>query len=93
MRDHLNAIMAAFCLADWSVGKLPLDVAHWMTRKASDEELGAFIAAAYNGGENRAVDAYMKDRKNWDKAGHGLAGQTVIYVREFRAVFRHLFSK
>lgn len=93
MRDHLNAIMAAFCLADWSVGKLPLDVARWMLRRANEELLGAFIAAAYNGGENRAAHAYMKDRKNWDKTGNGLAGQTVTYVREFRAVYRYLFSK
>jgi len=93
MRDHLNAIMAAYCLADWSVGKFPLDLAHRMTWKVPEETLGAFIAAAYNGGENRAVAAYIADPKNWEKPDHGLAGQTVIYVREFHAVYRYLFPK
>jgi hypothetical protein len=92
MRDHRNAVMAQYCLADWSIGKLPDEARRLLTDGSHEEDLGAYVAAAYNGGEERAAKAYATDPANWEKEGYGLAAQTVTYVREFRAVYRHLFA-
>ncbi len=90
MRDHCNAAMAQYCLADWSIKQLS-DQAYARLAK-NEEDLGAYIAAAYNGGEKRAAKAYADDVDHWEESGHGLAGGTVIYVREFRAVYRYLWG-
>lgn len=92
MADHLNAALAMFCLADWSLTALP-DFASLITLgPEGEEELGAFIAAAYNGGEKRAAAAYGGDRENWERAEGGLAKETVTYVKTFRAVYQTLFG-
>ncbi len=90
MRDHCNAAMAQFCLADWSIGKL--SSASYERLMKNEEDLGAFIAAAYNGGETRAAKAYEADPAHWEEAGNGLAAGAVVYVREFRAVYRYLWK-
>ncbi|HTM68983.1 MAG TPA: hypothetical protein VL426_06840 [Candidatus Binatia bacterium] len=90
MTDHVAAVTAQFCLADWSLSRLPEAERNRLLRPENDEDLGAFLAAAYNGGEDRAANAYLADRAHWEDSGRGLAGQTVGYVAEFRATFRAL---
>ena len=88
MRDHENAVMAQYCLADWSLAAL--SPAEYLRLSENDEDLGAFLAAAYNGGENGAVAALRRDRRRWEEPGRGLKRETVRYVREFRQVYRLL---
>lgn len=90
MAGHAHATRAQFCLADWSLAVLAdADRTH-LLRPANVEDMGAYLAAAYNGGEVRAARAFADDRARWELAGHGLASQTVTYVREFRATYRFL---
>ncbi len=90
MGDHLAAVTAQFCLADWSLSRLPDARRDRLREAARIEDVGAFLAAAYNGGEDRAATAYLADQSAWEREGHGLAGQTVGYVREFRETYRFL---
>lgn len=90
MREHRNAIMAQYCLADWSLAKLPAETLKELSAADREEELGAYLAAAYNGGESRAVAVYLKDPARWEESGRGLKPETVQYVREFRAIYRLL---
>ncbi len=90
MGDHVAAVAAQYCLADWSLSRLPEAERERLLLPANAEDLGAFLAAAYNGGEDRAATAYRADRARWEQAGNGLAAQTVGYVREFRETYRHL---
>jgi len=92
MRDHVNAVMAQYCLADWSLAKLPADKVRQLSEGLNEEDLGAYLAAAYNGGESRAAEAYLKSPDDWEKPNHGLYAETVTYVREFRAIYGHLFG-
>lgn len=89
MRDHVNAVMAQYGLNDWSLSQLTEDERAELAK--DDEELGAWLAAAYNSGAHRAVPAYRNDRQRWDQKGKGLPGDTPVYVQEFRAVYRLLF--
>jgi hypothetical protein len=91
MSDHVLAVSAQYCLADWSFGRLPRETRRTLAARDREEDLGAFIAAAYNGGEDRAASALAAHPSDWEREGNGLARQTVGYVREFRAVYRHLF--
>ncbi len=76
---HHNAVMAQYCYIDWILSYLDKkDIA-----AMSAVELGAFIAASYNGGEVRAAKAYYRNKRRWKKLGYGLAKQTTIYVEEF----------
>ena len=90
MANHAHATRAQFCLADWSLTTLPDADRTRLLRPANVEAMGAFLAAAYNGGEVRAARAYEADSTRWELAGNGLASQTVTYVREFRATYRFL---
>lgn len=90
MTDHVSAVTAQYCLADWSLSRLPETERRRLLRPENEEDLGAFLAAAYNGGEDRAANAYLADRARWERAGNGLAGQTVGYVAEFRETYRAL---
>ncbi len=92
MRDHVNAVMAQYCLADWSLAKLPPDKVRELSEGLNEEELGAYLAAAYNGGESRAAEAMLKHPDDWEKLGHGLYPETVTYVREFHAMYQYLFG-
>lgn len=92
MRDHRNAVKAQYCLADWSIGRLSSDARHELIDGTREEDLGAWLAAAYNGGEEKASRVYDADPLHWEKDGHGLAKQTVTYVREFRTVYKLLFN-
>jgi hypothetical protein len=91
MTEHENAVVAQYCLADWSMTKLPARTLAKLAASPRQEDLGAFLAAAYNGGEDKAAQTYLKDPVNWEKAGNGLFEQTVKYVVIFRAVYAHLF--
>ncbi|MEY4744896.1 MAG: hypothetical protein RL272_841 [Candidatus Parcubacteria bacterium] len=90
MGDHVAAVTAQYCLADWSLSRLPAAERDRLRLPANAEDLGAFLAAAYNGGEERAASAYLADRVSWERAGCGLAAQTVGYVAEFRETYRFL---
>ncbi len=90
MRDHTNAIMAQYCLADWSLAKLPAAKLKELLATSREEELGAYLAAAYNGGESRAADTLLKRPRDWEQPGRGLRPETVQYVREFREIYRLL---
>ncbi len=89
MTDHESAVCAQFCLADWSLTRLP--ERHLRRLQQNEEDLGAFLAAAYNGGEEKAARALTDDPANWEKDGHGLFPQTVKYVEIYRATYRYLF--
>ncbi len=91
MTNHENAVCAQFCLADWSLTRLPESHLKRLQLPQNQEDLGAFLAAAYNGGEEKAAQALIADPANWEKAGHGLFPQTVKYVEIFRATYRYLF--
>lgn len=95
MRDHQNAVRAQFCLADRDLAKLAVSApkAHLKLVLGSEMELGAWIAASYNGGPHRAIPALRDSPEAWDRPGHGLVRETTVYVEEFRAVYRHLFGK
>ncbi len=97
MRDHENAAMAETCLADAILADLPKKR---LTRfiAAGDEELGAFIAATYNGGPKYSHRALLRHGDTWaqehswriDRKRPGLLKPTVHYVQTFRAVYRFL---
>jgi hypothetical protein len=95
MRDHLNAVRAQFCLADRDLAKLAeaAPKAHLKLVQGDERELGAWIAASYNGGPHRAIPALRDSPEAWDKPGHGLVRETTVYVEEFRAVYRYLFGQ
>lgn len=89
--DHLNVVKAQYCLADWTLTALTPETVADLRLPSFEEELGVYMAAAYNGGERRAAWAYYRYPEAWEKAGHGLRRETVNYVRVFRAVYRQLF--
>jgi hypothetical protein len=93
MRDHRNAAMAQACLVDREQSRLAeaWPEGHALLVSRGEIELGAWIAAAYNGGPNRAIPALKNHPDSWDAPGNGLAAQTQTYVSEFRSVYRHLF--
>ncbi len=66
MRDHTNAIIAQYCLADWSLKALAPEARVRLMDGTREEDLGAYLAAAYNGGEDLAANAYAHDPKGWD---------------------------
>jgi len=93
MADHLNAAKAQYCLADWTLSALKRETLADLQLPGFEEDLGAYVAAAYNGGERRAAQAFIRDPSSWETRGHGLWSETINYVRVFRAVYRHLFPE
>jgi len=91
MMDHGNAVMAQYCLVDWILRMLPDETLEELMRADREEDLGAFIAAAYNAGEVAAYRALARDPERWTEEGYGLPRETRRYVRTFRTVYRHLF--
>lgn len=89
MRDHVTAAVAVYCLVDWILARLP---ARSRASLPGPENLGAYVAASYNGGAKRALAALAAHPASWDRRGRGLALQTVNYVAEFRGVHRLLSS-
>ena len=89
--DHLNAAKAQYCLADWTLAALKKETLADLRLPGFEEDLGAYIAAGYNGGERRAAGAFYRYPGEWEKPRHGLWRETVTYVRVFRAVYRQLF--
>lgn len=93
MADHLNAVKAEYCLADWTLTALHPDELADLRLPGFEEDLGAYVAAAYNGGERRAAAIYGRYPQDWEKPGYGLWRETVSYVRFFRAVYRELYPE
>jgi len=91
--DHLNVVKAQYCLADWTLSALRPETVDELRLPGFEEDLGAYIAAGYNGGEQRAASAYQRSPVEWEKPGRGLWRETVSYVRNFRMVYRHLFPE
>lgn len=90
MRDHLNAIMIQYCFVDHALTKVSAADLERLAR--DDEELGAYLAAAYNHGQNGAAKALAAHGDDWDEPGNGIPDGTLLYVQEFRAVYRLLWS-
>lgn len=90
MQDHVNAVMAEYCLTDWIQTSLGPD--ELLTLRRNSEEIGAYIAASYNGGHHRAVRAYTRFPDSWDQhhGRRGLLKNTTKYVKTFRIVYRYL---
>ena len=91
MRDHRNAVMIQYCFIDYALSKL--DAADLKHLRKDDEELGAYLAAAYNHGQNGAAAAYAAHGDDWDEPGNGIGDGSLLYVKEFRAVYRKLWGK
>jgi len=89
--DHLNAVKAQFCLADWTLTELSSESLAKLRIPLFEEDLGAYIAAAYNGGEHRAARAHRRYPESWEKSGRGLFRETIGYVNFFRLVYRQLW--
>ena len=91
MRDHRNAVMAQYCFVDHALSLLAADDLKRLAK--DDEELGAYLAAAYNYGQNGAAKALAAHGDDWDEPGNGINDGSLLYVKEFRAVYRHLWEK
>jgi len=98
MRNHAHAVVAQYCLQDRAFKTL----ADAGFRVPTDRNLaGWYFAAAYNAGEHRAIPAYREYRRciSAKRRGtrcvfsHGLPSETKNYVREYSAVYDHLFRK
>lgn len=96
MADHKHAVVAQFCLADYSYMKL---LETRLRKPRTLELLGAYLAAAYNGGEGKAVPAYRrhvrhckeaKHAREWCTLSHGLYDETVNYLKKFAGTYRYL---
>jgi len=88
--DHGNVVKAQYCLADWTLTSLRQETLADLRLPLFEEDLGAYVAAAYNGGEKRAAKALYRYPDSWERRGHGLYQETVDYVRAFREVYRFL---
>jgi hypothetical protein len=98
MRNHVTAVIAQYCLMD-RIFKTLVDTGFALPR---DQQIaGRFLAAAYNAGEHRAIPAYREyqrcltttRRHNRCTFAHGLPAETQNYVREYSAVYWHLFGR
>lgn len=98
MRNHVHAVIAQYCLMDRAFKTLT-DRGFALPR---DRNLaGWYFAAAYNAGEHRAIPAYReyqrcvssKRRGRRCAYSYGLPSETKNYVREYSAVYRHLFGR
>lgn len=91
MRDHLNAVMIQYCFIDHAMTKIPADELKRLRK--DDVELGAYLAAAYNHGQNGAAKAIAAHGEDWDEPGNGIPDGTLLYVQEFRAVYDRLWNE
>ncbi|MEK7546515.1 MAG: hypothetical protein AAB554_05640 [Patescibacteria group bacterium] len=91
MRDHRNAVKIQYCFIDYALAQL--DAADLKKLAEDDEELGAYLAAAYNHGQNGAAKVYAAHGEDWDEPGNGIGEGSLLYVKEFRAVYRKLWGK
>jgi len=91
MRDHLNAVMIQYCFVDHALTKIPS--ADLKRLSKDDEELGAYLAAAYNYGQNGAARALSAHGDDWDEPGNGVPDGTLLYVKEFRETYRRLWKE
>jgi hypothetical protein len=91
MRDHRNAVMIQYCFIDHALSKVDPDALKELAK--DDEELGAYLAAAYNHGQNGAAKALAAHGEDWDEPGNGIGEGSLLYVDEFRAVYRLLWEE
>ncbi|MFH1047472.1 MAG: hypothetical protein V1738_04170 [Patescibacteria group bacterium] len=98
MRNHVHAVIAQYCLMDRAFKTLT-DTGFSVP---TDRNLaGWYFAAAYNAGEHRAIPAYReyqrcvtaKRRGVRCTFSKGLPTETQNYVREYSAVYDHMFRK
>ncbi|MBU1656555.1 MAG: hypothetical protein KKB12_00135, partial [Candidatus Omnitrophica bacterium] len=98
MRNHVTAVVAQYCLMD-RIFKTLVEAGFDLPR--DPQVAGRFLAAAYNAGEHRAVPAYreyqrcLATTRRHDRCtfAYGLPAETQNYVREYSAVYRHLFGR
>jgi hypothetical protein len=91
MRDHVNAVKIQYCFIDYALSKVDPDELKRLVK--DDEELGAYLAAAYNYGQNGAAKAIAAHGEDWDEPGNGIGDGSLFYVKEFRAVYRLLWKE
>jgi len=91
MRDHVNAVKIQYCFIDYALSKVDPDELKRL--KKDDVELGAYLAAAYNHGQNGAAKALATHGEDWDEPGNGIGDGSLRYVKEFRAVYRLLWKE
>jgi len=98
MRNHVTAVVAQYCLMDRAFKTLT-DRGFALPR---DRNLaGWYFAAAYNAGEHRAIPAYREYQRCVSSKRRGrrctysydLPSETKNYVKEYSAVYRHLFGR
>jgi hypothetical protein len=90
MRDHRNAIRIQYCFIDFALSKISADERKRLAK--DDVELGAYLAAAYNHGQNGAAKVLAAHGDDWDVPGNGIPDGTLAYVEEFRAVYALLWK-
>ena len=90
MRDHRNAVVIQYCFIDHALTKIDADELKRLRK--DDVELGAYLAAAYNHGQNGAAKALAAHGAAWDDPGNGIPDGTLRYVKEFRAVYGLLWK-
>jgi len=100
MRNHRNAVAAQFCLLDFSLAELKKadpEAFRRLTDGAHEEDLGAWLAAAYNAGAHRAAPLIRDAPDRWEDPAlwkeRFKITTTPKYIKEFRAVYRMLFSE
>ncbi len=94
MTDPYNAIKAQIGLLDYNLTLLPKETREKYV--ADNYNLGALMAAMYNGGPTRVRRAIKNWGEAWDKY-HGnisssLRSETAYYVAKFRLVYKHFYD-
>ena len=93
MRNHLNAMKAQFLLADYTLTALSQESRDKLMDGQHEEELGAYIAAAYNGGEHYAAPAYDNDSVTWDHSKPPLVAPKKLKGKKRDAWYRSQLIK
>jgi len=88
MNNHFNAAKASLLLFDADLSFISLE--HRESIRPYPLTLGKYLAAAYNGGAGRALEAIKTYGQNWET---NLRPETVIYLQKFQAVWDYLKKK
>ncbi len=91
MLDPYSAIKATVALLDYNLSLLPKNLRE--RYRKDDRALGAYLAAAYNGGPSRVIRAHRAYGENWyryqARRSSSLKRETVDYVAKYQLVFDH----
>ncbi|MBU1039262.1 transglycosylase SLT domain-containing protein [Patescibacteria group bacterium] len=92
MTDPYNAIKAAIGLMDYNLIFIPSNLR--TKEKLKEKNIGALLAAIYNGGPSRLRKALAVWGENWDKlhSKNSLKLETVNYVAKYELVYDHFAS-